>query len=277
VVAFRLPVSGLDVTFRQTSGAEDILLAEEEILDIRLALALLGALTLHAGGGDVSWEAVPISDLDAALLAIRRSFIGDQVRTTVICADAVTLQAQRTRGNVREKHVAGCRARIDVEFRVGDYLAHHAPVLPRGLSLATEPGWFQLDGTEVTCRVPTCADQMAALGCPDADRELSRRCVRPQALTPELWQKVNAAMAKLAPSLAGDLDGRCPECSAPVAFTFDPIPYVLAELRARAMFIYEEVHLIAEHYRWSEREILALPGARRARYAEFVHEARAAQ
>jgi hypothetical protein len=85
---------------------------------------------------------------------------------------------------------------------------------------------------------------------------------------------MEAAMETLAPSLYGDLDGGCPECSATVRIAFDPQRYVLAELREHAAFVYEEIYLIAGHYRWSEREILALPRVRRARYAELVHDAR---
>ena len=83
-------------------------------------------------------------------------------------------------------------------------------------------------------------------------------------------------MEKLAPSLFGVLDGKCPECAARIRVSFDPQRYVLGELRERAMFVYEEVHLLASRYQWSEREILALPGSRRARYAEFADQQRMA-
>src|ERR1700722_19223549 len=138
---FRLPVSGLDVLFRQTTGAEDILLIEEPAPDIHLALKLADALGRLPNGEAVPWNSLPVPDLDAALLALRRQFIGEQISTSVVCSD----------------RAAGCRTRIDIAFRIGDYLEHHAPAgLPRGVSPAAEPGWFQLDGTDVTGRLATC-------------------------------------------------------------------------------------------------------------------------
>jgi len=46
----------------------------------------------------------------------------------------------------------------------------------------------------------------------------------------------------------------------------------LRELREQAAFIYEDVHLIAQHYRWSEAEIMLLPRNRRIRYAEMIRQ-----
>lgn len=272
MAAFRLPVSGLNVRFRQTTGAEDILLAEDPNLDMRFAVTLASAIGRLADGGDVPWETLPVTDLDAALLAMRQAFVGDYVRSSVICASAKARHSGAGRGTA--EMTAGCPARIDIAFRIGDYLAHHKPAVPRGLSLDSEPGWYRLDGCDATWRVASCADQLAVWGRPDAEQQLARRCIRPDTVPLRTRRKVEAAMEKVAPSLFDSLDGRCPECSAPVRISFDPQRYVLGELRERAMFIYEEVHLIAAHYRWSEHEILALPQTRRARYAELVHAAR---
>jgi hypothetical protein len=265
-------VSGLNVRFRQTTGAEDMLLTEHPSLDLSFALTLAGALGQLADGGDVPWETLSVTDLDAALLAMRQAFVGDYVRSSVICASAKARHTGAKRGTA--EMTAGCPSRIDIAFRIGDYLAHHRPVVPRGLSFDTEPGWYRLDGCDATWRIASCADQLTVWGRPDAEQELARRCIRPDTVPLRTRRKVEAAMEKVAPSLFDNLDGRCPECAAPVRIAFDPQRYVLAELRERAMFIYEEVHLIAAHYRWSEREILALPWTRRARNAELVHEAR---
>jgi hypothetical protein len=269
---FRLPVSGLDVLFRQTTGAEDIMLVEETSLDIHIALALADALARLPNGEPVPWTSVPVADLDAALLAMRRCFIGEQVNTSVVCANVRPTALPSVGRHVTVPAASGCPARIDIAFRIGDYLAHHAPSVPREISPADDPGWFRLNGTDVAGRVVSCADQMAIEGRPDRELELVRRCVRPATTPTRLRRKLESAMAKLAPSLYDELDGSCPECGATVRIVFDPLRYVLAELRERARFVYQEVHLIAARYRWSEAEILALPRSRRARYAEFAHE-----
>jgi hypothetical protein len=268
MAAFRLPVSGLDVLFSQTTGAEDILLAEATALDTRMALTLADALCRLPDGAAVPWVSLPVTDLDAGLLAIRRFIIGDHVKSSVVCA------AVRQPARSRIETAAACNARIDIAFRIGDYLSHHAPSLPRGVSPAEVPGWFRLDGTEVTYRLVSCADQIAVSGLSNAEQELARRCIRPETVARPVRREVEAAMEKLAPSLFGVLDGNCPECAARIRVSFDPQRYVLGELRERAMFVYEEVHLLASRYQWSEREILALPGSRRARYAEFADQPR---
>ena len=272
---FRLPVSGLDVVFRQATGAEDVLLVEETVLDIRLALAMLDALGRLPDGHPVPWESLSITDLDAALLAIRRSFVGNQVRSTVRCT--ATARSQALAGGEQDpadENTGACHARVDIAFNIDDYLAYHAPAPPRGVSQAEEPGWFRLGGTAVTYRLATCADQIAVAGRLDAERELVRRCIRPASLSGPLRRKTEAAMSRLAPNLFDYIEGICPECQSTIRISFDPQRYVLGEMRERAKFVFEEVHLIAARYQWSEREILALPRTRRARYAELVYEAR---
>lgn len=134
MVSFRLPVSGLDVLFRQTTGAEDIMLVEEPVLDIRLAVALVNALGRLPDGGAVPWSSLPVTDLDAALLAIRRLAIGDQVRTSVVCAASNQIRPPGSRRPSADEPAPGCQARIDISFRIDDYLAHHAPGRPRGIA-----------------------------------------------------------------------------------------------------------------------------------------------
>ena len=56
----------------------------------------------------------------------------------------------------------------------------------------------------------------------------------------------------------------------------DPRQFTLRELRDQAVFIYEDTHLLAEHYHWPEAEILALPRERRLRYAQMVRASRSA-
>lgn len=262
MAVFRLPVSGLEVVLREPTGVEDILLAEGGACDARLALALGGALAVRADGGPVDWAALPVTDLDAALLGIRQVVIGDLIRSTAVCSGA-----------------RGCGARVDVAFRISELLAHQQPSSPRGVVPQDEPGWFRLTaasaGSEgIVFRLPSGADLVAANEHPDAAREIARRCIRPEKLAAALRRRVEAAMEALAPSLYTDLEGVCPECGVTVLIPFDPQHYVLGELRERAVFVYEEVHLIAGRYHWPEQAILALPQARRARYAEMVHQQR---
>ncbi len=60
-------------------------------------------------------------------------------------------------------------------------------------------------------------------------------------------------MQALAPDLASELQGRCPECGATVAVRFEPRRYCLTELRDRARFLFADVDALAQRYHWSEQ------------------------
>jgi hypothetical protein len=256
VTVYRLPVSGLEVVLRPPSGSDDVVLAEAIGPAHGLAEAVAGALARPVEGGALVWADVTLTDLDAALLAIRRLVIGERIASSARCA------------------AGGCGARIDLGFEITDYLAQHQPRMPRNVARADSPEWFRLDGSTVWFRLPTAADLAAIAGDRDPERELARRCIRPGEVSARIRRRIERAMESLAPNLYGELAGACPECGARVAIAFDPQRYVVEELRQRAAFVFEEVHLIARGYRWSERAILRLPRARRVRYAELIHEAR---
>jgi hypothetical protein len=265
VARFRLPVSGIEVVLRQLAGADDILLAEAGRLEPGLAHALVSALARPASGGELVWPELTLTDLDATLLAIRGMVLGDRIESSARCASP---------GQGGSEPDRGCGARIDLGFLIADYLASHEPSMPRGVAREADAAWFRIDGTAVTFRLPTSADLAAIAGEPDAERALARRCIRPDEVPADLRPQIEHAMEALAPNLYGELEGTCPECGATVGIAFDPQRYVIEELRQRAAFVFEEVHLIAERYRWSEDAILTMPRARRARYAELIHEAR---
>jgi hypothetical protein len=271
VTAFRLPVSGIEVVLRQPAGADDILLAEADRFEPRVALALVAALARPADGGAVEWAGVTLTDLDATLLAIRRMVLGNRVESSARCGTGDELGHA---GAVGAAGTTGCGARIDLGFQITDYLEQHRPQIPRGVTRCDDPAWFQLDATDVRFRPPSNADLAAIAAEPDGERELARRCIEPGEVPARLRRRIERAMEAIAPSLYGELEGTCPECGATVAIAFDPQRYVVDELRQRAAFVFEEVHLIAERYRWSEDAILTMPRARRARYAELIHDTR---
>lgn len=254
---FRLPVSGLEILLRQPAGLEELLLAEAGCCDADLALVLMERLGRLSDGGALDWSVLPLTDLDAALLRLRQGLLGDHLRADVACGSGE------------------CGARVDISFRIRDYLAHHVPRSVEGLVRAAEPGWYSLREAGVDFRLPSGADLVAIALEPEGEEALARRCIRPAGLSPLLRQQVETAMESLAPNLCGELEGPCPECGAPVRARFEPLRYVLLEFRALAASIHEEIHLLAQGYHWSEEAILALPRHRRALYAERIRFERA--
>lgn len=262
---FVLPVSGIEVRLHPPTGREDLLLAEADAPDAALALTLARRLARAEG---IAWGALSACDLDAFVLRLRQALIGDRVLADVTCG------------------APGCGSRIDISFDVTSYLAHHrplpAPLTRPGWSVAQAadaPGWYDLHtrrGELLRFRLPSADDLVAVAARPDAEAALVCRCLRPADAPARLRRAAEAAMQALAPDLASELQGRCPECGATVAVRFEPRRYCLTELRDRARFLFADVDALAQRYHWSERAILGMPHARRARYAELARQAEAA-
>src|SRR5262249_23930843 len=152
--------------------------------DTRLALALVARLCSPAEAGPaITWDDLPITDLDTLLLRLRQVVLGDHVRADAVC-DA-----------------AGCRARLDLGFRISDYLGHHRPRVPRGVEPCAEAGWFSLGGGCPSFRLPTGADMVAIAHERDPKRALERRCVRETSAPspPGALRRIEGAMEAMAP------------------------------------------------------------------------------
>lgn len=262
IARFVLPVSGIAVSVTEPTGAEDVLLAEHRPDDPALVLALMERLART--GAVVDWEDLPITDVDTLIARLRQAVVGDRVVAESACTIPV------------------CGERIDLSFRIGDWLAHHRPrtstAKGRGRRIERDddaPGWYKVhadDGDFVSFRVPTLADQIAVEGSTDPASALAARCIRP-VLSPRRRARAEAAMARLAPPLVTPLQGQCPQCGASITAVFDARHYCVRELRDRARFVFDDIDVLAERYHWSERAILSLPLTRRTQYVERARQA----
>jgi hypothetical protein len=249
---FQLPVSGLPVVVRQPTGVEDLLLREARSLDARFALVLLERMVRSLDNAPMNWSELAVTDLEASLLWIRRVTLGDLVRAETNC------------------NSTACKARVDVSFRIDEYLASRKCHVPRGVTTRASDGWYCFADAEVRFRLPTSGDLLAVESHPHPDRELLRRCVEPAKIPSCLRSRIVRAMQVLAPPLSGTLTSKCPECHAVMQFSFEIVAFVLRELRDYAAAIYQEVHLLALYYKWPEEHILALPRERRTHYVEAL-------
>jgi hypothetical protein len=254
-----LPVSGLEVRLRLPDGHDDVALAESPI-GAPLLLRLIGRLASREDGSPLVPGRLPVADLEAILVALRRTLLGDSLTGEVRCP------------------APSCGSRMDVTFGLGEYLAYRRPRRPRRPSVvvdATEPGWFERRGDGGAFRLPDGDDLVAIDGAAAADRLLAARCLRPadSGLAKGRWRRrAESAMAAMAPTLSGSVQGSCPECHATVEFLLDVPSFVLAELRAHAISVFDDVHRIAGRYGWSETAVLALPRTRRLRYAALIRD-----
>ena len=79
--------------------------------------------------------------------------------------------------------------------------------------------------------------------------------------------KIDEALEAASPEVADSVAANCPECETAMQARIDPLTFAFP----RREEVLQEVHLLATNYRWSEREILALPMARRRAYAQLIH------
>jgi hypothetical protein len=248
---FRMPVSGIAVELRHATGEEDLLLLEGGGGVVSTSMELVQRLAVRSEGGKLDAAALTVADLEALLLELRRTVLGDVVATRESCP-----QPQ-------------CATPIDLSFRISDYVRGRGTRKPADVeALESEPNWFQLRGSGVQFRLVTAGDLAAATASPHPEQELIRRTIRSHSPSRNGNRRAERAMESLAPTLSGEIQGQCPECGAAVAFWFDVQSYVQRELRYDAEFLYDDVHQLAARYHWSEEKILALPRQRRLQYVE---------
>ena len=271
---YRLPDSGLRVSVREPTGADELLVLEATLPAPGLVAALLERLCRPLDPPPVDlapagWTWLSVTDAAALMLFVRRVMAGEVIRSDVTCP------------------VKSCGQKVEMSFAIGEYVDSHAPVLPRSVK-SVDPGeafpgeaveagellageWFALEGSAVRFRRPTLGDAVAVADVgAGAAEELVRRCVRPREVDSRARRRVERAMAAMAPTLSGELGGTCPSCGTAVRVFFDPTAFCLRELRDRAPFVYEDVDLLARRYHWDEETILALPVSRRARYVDLA-------
>jgi hypothetical protein len=105
--------------------------------------------------------------------------------------------------------------------------------------------------------------------------ECDAALVAAAALPSAIRDALSDAIAERDPQAEIELDVACPACRTAFSVVFDTAAFFLQELDGRAAQLVQDVHTLAWHYHWSERDILRMPRRRRARYLELVAEAAA--
>ena len=133
----------------------------------------------------------------------------------------------------------------------------------------------QIGEHSVQLRVPTGADQAAIADEPReaALRHIAERCVlaidgavSSGPLSAEVRDAIEAALDAVSPDVASQLLTHCPECDCEQVVEYDPC----VPTQDVVTGLFEEIHVMASHYHWSECEILALPRSRRRMYLGLI-------
>jgi hypothetical protein len=217
-----------------------------------------------------------VADRQYLLLHLRRETFGDTVRATLVCpwpdcGERVSLDLS----------VAG----VPVE-EARDRAPVHTMALPAA-DLGEEAG---ADPVEIRFRLPDGSDQEELSGRlagneAEALTLLLARCVldiggsgppdaeRTAALPARTRSAIEERMHELAPKVEQTMEVRCAECGRTFTAPFDIQRFFLGELRTDGDLLYQEVHYLAFHYHWGEREIMELTRDRRRRYIDVLADA----
>lgn len=198
-------------------------------------------------------------DRDALLLHLRAAAFGNRLDCVLECP--------------------ACHERMGLELPIDNLLLAPYPD-PQG---AYE---MELDGgRRVRFRLPTGADleeAAATNGGATGGAVLLRRCLidmgmsgplPPEAeerLEGSLERSIERSMAELDPQAEITIVVGCRECGREVRSILDPAGLILDELAPGHDELYAEVHSLACHYHWSERDILGLEVPRRRRYLDLI-------
>jgi hypothetical protein len=246
------------VLLRPPTGADEAFLLERRgWTRAELVTGLLARCVLDVDGeppGLDGVRALTVGDREALLLHLRAAAHGERISCTVDCG--------------------ACGERMDLDVSVADALVP---------AYADAPAFHETRVGEWTVRfrLPTGADQEEAARAEDpvaGGLLLVERCVaevrrrgRRVAGVPEaVSEALPVALAELDPQAETLVVLRCPECDAPLEALLDAATVLLAELAGSDERLTLEVHALALHYHWSERDILELELPRRRRYLELL-------
>ena len=142
---------------------------------------------------------------------------------------------------------------------------------------------LQSGDQDLRFRLPTTADQVALrdVQSPVAAREILRHrvccsaerdgtTIAPDQISEDVWTALEAQIAELDKQADLRLGVSCMECGHEWGAAFDPMPFLWEELTTQVRMLCREVFMLAQHYGWSEAEILAMNPKRRQWYLELI-------
>lgn len=269
-----------DVELVPLSGREEELLAGTRSDGAHLVTQVLCHCVVRLGSirpmtPDVARRLL-VGDRQYLLLRLREITFGDRIEGTLSCP------------------WPDCGARVDVDFSISDIPVRHGEEraatytvdLPAEMRAGEGGESVPVPGT-VAFRLPNGEDQ-EALGPVLAENParaltgLLERCLLAvdddradgaamvARLSPRARHEIERAMEARAPGVELRMDLACPECGRAFTAPFDLQDFFFGELETSRDLLYRQVHYLAFHYHWSEREILDLPREKRLAYIDIL-------
>jgi hypothetical protein len=213
-----------------------------------------------------------VADRQFILLKLREATFGEHVRGSIPCP------------------WPECGKRVGVSFSTRDIpvtaSVDKGPVYTLTLSPEAMPDSNESDRT-VAFRLPTGADQELISPLLQENEAVAlsgllTRCLRRigmetsvdgacvSELSPLARLEIEQEMERVAPRVDLLMDAVCVECGRELTTSFDLQHFFFGELQANVDLLYREVHYLAFHYHWAEREIMDMPRDRRRRYISVL-------
>ncbi len=213
-----------------------------------------------------------VADRQYLLLKLRQATFGGLVRANLCCP------------------WLDCNRRISLDFDIEDVPVTEAVERAAFYTMTLSPKAASTDDaaqSEIVFRLPSGADQEAvspllAENEAQALTLLLARCVQRigpwappgkehlAALSPLARVEIEAEMERLAPRVELHMEVTCPECRRIFVAPFDVQNFFFGELRTDNELLYREVHYLAYHYHWSEREIMEMTRDKRRKYIQVL-------
>jgi len=259
-----------------TGREEELLVGGRQAESASLITTLLGRCVQRVGAiapvGEEVARGLLVADRQYALLKLREATFGEQVRANVPCP------------------WPDCGTRVAISFSTNDVPIEAAidkgPTYTVVLSPEAMEAADEAERT-ISFRLPNGGDQevLSPLLVENEARALTGllgRCLlrigrdaQPDAetiarLSPRARAEIEQQMERVAPHVDLLMEATCVECGRAFSAPFDLQRFFFGELRTSGDLLYREVHYLAFHYHWSEREIMEMTRERRRRYIDVL-------
>jgi hypothetical protein len=254
------PLSGREEAFLLEDGSS-LSMASRVTTVLSRCVCRLG--TLEALTPETA-KSLTVGDREALLLHLRRMTLGEKMSCVLSCPDPA------------------CGEKMDLDLQVSELLSppyQDASDVHESVITSDQASYA------VRFRLPNGADQeevapLAATVPKAAADLLLQRCVQVifEQNSGDQVNQIPSVVAQALPQRMAKLDPQaeilfklvCPACGGSFLAPFDTADYFCKELAGSQHDFYQEVHLLAFYYHWSEREILSLTRRKRALYLDLL-------
>lgn len=195
--------------------------------------------------------ALPLTERDAQLVALRERLFGAQVRSVAACPK--------------------CAEPLELAFDVRDVYAPSVAAQAEIVVVTNE-------GT-LTCRMLTSADLLALEAVRDksaARKELAKRCIVGSGcdgalvLSDGVLADIETHLQQAHAEADAQLALHCPACHHEWQMAFDIAAFLWSEVNDWAVRLLRDVHMLARAYGWREADVLAMSARRRGLYLQLL-------